>query len=171
MAFPIVPLKMNTKPQQWHSTSLYKGGLRHLSSQCSNQTTQSTIHNLPQTHIPMPLKVFWLSTEFLFILHFLVKVKFTGIALYLGLAFKIKAEEAQLEGGWGKTLVVYLAGAGGGLCEQYAYHERQESRDQCVYVCVGVCACEQKEFIKECLRQQWNKVEKIKERKKWNWSL
>ena len=50
--------------------------------------------------IPMPLKkVFWLSTEFLFILHFLVKVKFTDIALYLGLAFKIDAEEAPLEGG------------------------------------------------------------------------
>ena len=44
-------------------------------------------------------KVFWLSTEFLFILHFLVKVKFTDIALYLGLAFKIDAEEAPLEGG------------------------------------------------------------------------
>lgn len=45
MAFPIVPLQMNAKPQQWHSTFLYKGGLRDLSSQCSNHTTQPTIHN------------------------------------------------------------------------------------------------------------------------------
>lgn len=60
----------------------------------------------------MPLKAFWLSTEFLFILHFLVKVKFTGIALYLGLAFKIKAEEAQLEGGEGRLLWFTLLGQG-----------------------------------------------------------
>lgn len=114
----------------------------------------------------MPLKVFWLSTEFLFILHFLVKVKFTDIALYLGLAFKIDAEEAPLEGGWGRLLWFILLGLGGwvSLSSIVSLWNRQESRDQCVYVC-NACACERKEFVKECLRQQWNKLEKIKEEK------
>ena len=162
-AFPVVPLQVKYKPQQRHSTSLNKGGLRHLSSQCCNHMTQPTIHILPQTQIPMPLQeVFWLSTEFLFILHFLAKVKFTDTALYLGLAFKIKAEEAPLEGGWGKTLELYLAG---GLWKLYAYHETGEYGPVCLCVSVCVCECEGKRFIKEYLRQRWNKVEKMKEKK------